>query len=61
MKRTPLSGSIEDLDHARMFVTQWSQRYNNFHPHSSLGYLSPREYAENWRQENTVNTQTKWT
>ncbi|MFA1532819.1 integrase core domain-containing protein [Corynebacterium belfantii] len=25
---------MEDLDHARMLVTQWSQRYNNFHPHS---------------------------
>ena len=47
--------SIENLDHARLLVDQWSQRYNNFHPHSSLGYLSPRQYAEQWKQENTVN------
>ncbi|MBG9244889.1 transposase [Corynebacterium belfantii] len=46
---------MEDLDHARMLVTQWSQRYNNFHPHSPLSYLSPRKYTEQWRQENTVN------
>ena len=47
---------IENLEHARLLVAQWSSRYNNFHPHSSLGYLSPRKYAEQWKQENTVNT-----
>ncbi|QCX47074.1 transposase [Arcanobacterium haemolyticum] len=38
--------SIENLEHARMLVAQWSRRYNDFHPHSSLSYLSPRKYAE---------------
>ena len=47
---------IENIDHARRLVTAWSHRYNNYHPHSSLGYLSPRQYAEKWRQEHTVNT-----
>lgn len=47
--------SIENLEHARLLVDLWSRRYNDFHPHSSLGYLSPRQYAEQWRQENTVN------
>lgn len=46
---------IEDLAHARLLVTQWSARYNEFHPHSSLGYLSPRAYAEQWKQQHTVN------
>ncbi|WP_101507321.1 integrase core domain-containing protein [Corynebacterium ulcerans] len=46
--------SIESLDHARLLVGQWSWRYNGFQPHSSLGYLSPRQYAEQSRQENTV-------
>lgn len=46
---------IENLDHARLLVGQWSRRYNEMHPHSSLGYIAPREYAEKWRQENTVN------
>ncbi|WP_216452450.1 integrase core domain-containing protein [Arcanobacterium phocae] len=48
--------SIENFAHARILVTQWSRRYNNFHPHCSLGYPSPRQYAEQWRQENMVNT-----
>lgn len=46
--------SIESLDYARLLVGQWSWRYNGFQPHSSLGYLSPRQYAEQSRQENTV-------
>lgn len=47
---------FENLNHARTLVDQWSIRYNNFHPHSSLGYLAPRKYAEQWKQTNTVNT-----
>ena len=47
--------SIEKLEHARLLVNRWSRRYNDLHPHSSLGYLSPRQYVEQWRQENTVN------
>ncbi|MBS6275846.1 transposase [uncultured Olegusella sp.] len=47
---------IENLAHAQLLVDQWSRRYNNFHPHSSLGYLSPRQYAEQWKQQHTVNT-----
>ncbi|WP_430626046.1 integrase core domain-containing protein [Trueperella pyogenes] len=49
------TNSIENLEHAQMLVAQWSRRYNDFHPHSSLSYLSPQKYAEQWRQENTVN------
>ncbi|WP_172119504.1 integrase core domain-containing protein [Actinomyces faecalis] len=48
--------SIDNLAHARALVAQWSRRYNDFHPHPCLGYLSPRRYAEQWKQENTVNT-----
>ncbi|WP_425425732.1 integrase core domain-containing protein [Boudabousia marimammalium] len=47
--------SIENLEHAHTLVAHWSRRCNNFHPHSSLGYLNPRQYAEQWREENTVN------
>ena len=32
--------SIENLEHARLLVDLWSRRYNDFHPHSSLGYLT---------------------
>lgn len=47
--------SIENLKHARLLVDRWSRRYNDLHLHSSLGCLSPRQYAEQCRQENTVN------
>ena len=47
---------FENINHARLLVNQWSNRYNNFHPHSSLGYTSPRKYAEQWKEKHTVNT-----
>lgn len=47
--------NIENLDYAQRLVAQWSQRYNKFHPHSSLGYLSLRKYVEQWKQD-IVNT-----
>ncbi|WP_091280386.1 integrase core domain-containing protein [Arcanobacterium phocae] len=48
--------SIENLEHAHTLVVHWLRHHNNFYPHSTLGYLSPRQYAEQWKQENTVNT-----
>jgi len=35
-------GSVTE---ARVLVERWRQEYNSEHPHSSLGYLSPDEYA----------------
>ncbi|WP_368492343.1 hypothetical protein [Cutibacterium sp.] len=31
-------------------VSQWSHRFNNHHPHSSLGYQAPNEYAKQWKK-----------
>ncbi|AWB83645.1 integrase core domain-containing protein [Corynebacterium liangguodongii] len=28
----------------------WSKRYNTHHPHSSLGFIPPTEYANQWHQ-----------
>ncbi|WP_168156006.1 MULTISPECIES: integrase core domain-containing protein [Corynebacterium] len=42
--------STDSPDHARLLVGQWSRRYNKLHPHSSLCYLSLRQYAEQSRQ-----------
>jgi transposase InsO family protein len=40
---------------ARTIVEAWRQEYNNYRPHSSLGYLTPaefaRQYADNSRGE----------
>jgi hypothetical protein len=33
------------LDHARSAIAEWADDYNNFRPHSSLGYRTPADYA----------------
>lgn len=33
------------LDHARSAIAEWVDDYNNFRPHSSLGYQTPAAYA----------------
>jgi transposase InsO family protein len=33
------------LDHARSAIAEWAGDYNNFRPHSSLGYQTPAAYA----------------
>ncbi|WP_139020930.1 IS3 family transposase [Agrobacterium arsenijevicii] len=33
------------LDHARSAIAEWAEDYNNFRPHSSLGYQTPADYA----------------
>ncbi len=40
-------------------LTIWSDRYNQHHPHSALGYLSPNQYCLTWQNNNqkiTMNT-----
>ena len=33
------------LDHARSAIAEWADDYNNFRPHSSLGYQTPADYS----------------
>jgi putative transposase len=35
-------------DHARMICKVYGRDYNALRPHSSLGYLTPNEFAESW-------------
>ncbi|QJC21406.1 hypothetical protein JTE88_01965 [Arcanobacterium phocisimile] len=57
MREELLEGNfIENPSHARVLIGHWSQLYDNFPTHSSLSYLSPRQYAQRWRKGNTVNT-----
>jgi putative transposase len=35
------------LDHAREKIVAWVSDYNHRRPHSSLGYVTPAEYAAN--------------
>ena len=39
-------------DHARMICKVYGRHYNTERPHSSLGYLTPAEFAARWSKEN---------
>ena len=41
---------LNGLDHARALIGAWSQRYNEEHPHSAVGWLSHNQYARQWAQ-----------
>lgn len=38
------------LDHAREKISEWVQDYNHYRPHSSLGYNTPANYADELRK-----------
>jgi transposase InsO family protein len=33
---------------ARVLVEDWRIEYNTFRPRSTLGYLTPTDYAQSW-------------
>ncbi len=39
---------------AQAIVENWRQEYNNYRPHSSLGYLTPAEFARRYYEKNRV-------
>lgn len=39
-----------NLQEARVMIEAWREEYNTDRPHSSLGYLTPAEFAEKWRE-----------
>jgi len=39
-------------------VETWRQEYNNYRPHSSLGYLTPAEFARRYYEKNQVKGAT---
>jgi putative transposase len=46
-----LNGELFDtLLEAKVVVEDWRIDYNNHRPHSSLGMLTPTEYAKHWHQ-----------
>ena len=40
---------FQDLHHARDVIAEWCRNYNERRPHSSPGYLTPSEFAEQFR------------
>ena len=43
--------TFHNRDHARALIKLFGRHYNERRPHSSLGYLTPREFAERCRCE----------
>ncbi len=41
-----------ELGEARIAINAWKEDYNRHRPHSSLGNVTPREYASKWVLEN---------
>ena len=39
---------------AQAIVEVWRQEYNNYRPHSSLGYLTPAKFARRYYEKNQV-------
>jgi len=38
-----------NLFDARRKISDWKTEYNSRRPHSSLGYLTPNEFARQWK------------
>jgi putative transposase len=36
------------IEHARVVLEAWRIEFNTEHPHSSLGYLTPEQFAASW-------------
>lgn len=47
------------LDDARRKIEQWRIEYNQERPHSSLGYLTPEEFAEKDQMSSAI-ARTAW-
>lgn len=46
---------FRSLDDAKRKIEEWRQDYNSEHLHSSLGMLTPNEFAEKWRLSYQTN------
>jgi len=50
-----LNGEIFDtLLEARVLTERWCREYNRYRPHSSLGGLTPRQFAERVKDQKTI-------
>jgi putative transposase len=48
-------------DHARMICKVYGRQYNTERPHSSLGYQTPKEFAEAWKRHQAANRDPRGT
>ncbi len=47
---------FDSISEARLLVEDWRKRYNEFRPHRTLNGLTPKDFAEKFKQRNTQNT-----
>lgn len=45
---------FSSIEQAGIVLETWRQEYNNYRPHSSLGYLSPEEYVHRYQENLTL-------
>jgi len=50
---------FRNLAHARAVIAQWRTDYNEHRPHSTLGYLTPREFAARCRARTPDSASTQ--
>jgi putative transposase len=48
---------FSSLAQVRRIIEAWRIDYNTMRPHSSLGYLTPEEFAANWRAAHSEQTE----
>jgi putative transposase len=48
--------TFHNRDHARALIKLYGRHYNERRPHSSLAYLTPREFATKWKAEQEAGT-----
>jgi putative transposase len=48
---------FSSLAEARRLIESWRLDYNAERPHSSLGYLTPNEFAANWHAAHSIHQQ----
>jgi putative transposase len=48
--------TFHNRDHARALIKLFGRHYNGRRPHGSLGYLTPKEFAERWEAEQKAGT-----
>ena len=50
-------GAIKGIAEAKVVIASWLDHFNSVRPHSSLGYLTPSEFAEKRRNKSVASEQ----